>query len=480
MSGRQLLAKRIGLVALANLLVELNSLIMLPLLTKSLPVSEYGVWVQISVTIGLIPAIVLLGFPQSMIRFLPSAQKNDRQEIFYSMASITVLAGLLASVAIFLLAQPIASAIFDGRQNIVQILSALVFLECLISIPFAYFRSVQQIKKYSIFNFVKVSFSLLLVVLLVLSGKGIVGAAIGLLVANTITFLAMGLFVFMDLGFSLPKFKNIREYLAFGLPTMPLSVSGWIVNSSDRYVIGLLLGTAFVGYYSPGYTLGNMITLFMTPISIMLPATLAKYYDDHDIDEVKTILGLSQKYFLALGIPAAFGLSVLSLPILSIISTPDIAAHGYLITPIVALGALFQGAYAISAQVMIVEKNTFLTGKIWMLSALSNLGLNFLLVPSMGITGAAITTLIAFAFSFILTWHYANRSLKIQFDHHFVLKSLTASIIMSLLLLIYQPEGALEVILSIAFGVLVYFVALFLLRGFTFAELDFIRKMIQT
>ena len=53
MSQRQLLAKRIGLVALTNLLVELNSLIMLPLLTKNLPASEYGVWVQISVTIGL-------------------------------------------------------------------------------------------------------------------------------------------------------------------------------------------------------------------------------------------------------------------------------------------------------------------------------------------------------------------------------------------------------------------------------------------
>lgn len=64
MSQRQLLAKRIGLVAITNLLVELNSLIMLPLLTKNLAASEYGVWIQISVTIGLVPAIALLGWGQ--------------------------------------------------------------------------------------------------------------------------------------------------------------------------------------------------------------------------------------------------------------------------------------------------------------------------------------------------------------------------------------------------------------------------------
>ena len=172
MTQRQLLAKRIGLVALTNLLVELNSLIMLPLLTKNLPISEYGVWIQISVTIGLIPAVALLGLPYAMVRFLPSAKGQENiREIFYSMAAIITLAGLVASVAIYLLAEPIATALFDGRLIIVQYLSILVLLECLISIPFCYFRGIQEIKKYSAFNFLKVFFSLLMVIYFVLSGN---------------------------------------------------------------------------------------------------------------------------------------------------------------------------------------------------------------------------------------------------------------------------------------------------------------------
>ena len=122
MSQRQLLAKRIGLVAITNLLVELNSLIMLPLLTKNLPTSEYGVWVQISVTIGLITTVALLGLPYSMVRFLPSAKGRENiQEIFYSMAAIIALAGLAVATGIFLLTEPIASALFNGRQNIVKL-----------------------------------------------------------------------------------------------------------------------------------------------------------------------------------------------------------------------------------------------------------------------------------------------------------------------------------------------------------------------
>jgi O-antigen/teichoic acid export membrane protein len=479
MSHRQLLAKRIGLVAFANLLVELNSLIMLPLLTKNLPTSEYGIWVQISVTIGLIPAVALLGLPYTMVRFLPAAKgKENIREIFYSMAAIISIAGLIASAIIFVLAKPLAFALFDGRIQIVQILSLLVFVECLISIPFAYFRSVQQIKKYSTFNFIKVFFSLLLVIYFIHSGYGIFGAVIGYMIADTLMFLIMGSFVVSDLGLSFPRFKNIREYLAFGMPTIPGSLSSWIVNSSNRYVIGLLMGTTFVGYFSPGYTLGNMIGLFIAPLSLMLPATLSKHYDEHEVEEVKTIMGFSLKYFLALGIPSVFGLSILSRPILNVLSTPEIASQGSLVTPFVALSSLFFGVYVVVVQTMVLEKKTTLTGSIWVVAAILNLILNFMLVPIMGILGAAVTNLIVFSIAFFITAYFADKSLKIHYSIDFAIRSSLASLIMSVLLLHLNPVGSREIILAIIAGALAYFAALFLLKGITVAEIDFFRKLV--
>lgn len=480
MSQYKLLARRIGLVAITNLLVELNSLIMLPLLTKNLPTSEYGIWVQISVTIALVPAVALLGLPYAMARFLPSARARENiQEIFYSLAAIISLFGLAASLAIFLLAKPIASALFDDRLIIVQVLSLLVLLECLISIPFAYFRSVQQIKKYSAFNVVKVFFSLLLVVYLVLSGWGILGAVIGLLISDTLMLFVMSAFVVMDLGVAVPRFKNLREYLAFGMPTVPGNLSSWVVNSSNRYVIGLLMGTTFVGYYSPGHTLGSMINMFIVPISFMLTTALSRHYDENELEKVKVILGFSLKCFLALGIPSAFGLSILSRPILEELSTPEIAAQGYMVTPFVALSVLFLGIYSVMAQIIILEKKTVITGSIWIAAAVLNLGLNCLLVPFIGILGAAVATLAAFALAFILTAHYANKSLKIHFSLSFVLKSIAASLVMSLFLLAISPAGAFELLMSIALGALVYFAVLFLLKGITIGEIYFLKELLH-
>ena len=478
MTQRQLLAKRIGLVALTNLLVELNSLIMLPLLTKNLPVSEYGVWVQISVTIGLVPAVALMGLPYSMVRFLPSAKGRENiREIFFSMSGVIALAGLVASAGIFLLADPIASALFDGRQIIVRYLSVLIFLECMINIPFSYFRGVQQIKKFSIFNFSKVFFSLILAIHFVLSGGGIIGALTALLLSDALILLAMCGMVMKDIGLPFLTLKNIREYLAFGTPTIPGNLSSWIVNSSNRYVIGILMGTTFVGYFSPGYTLGNMINLFIVPLSFILPAALSKHYDEHEVDEVKIILELSLKYFLALAIPAAFGLSLLSRPILRILSTEEIASHGYLITPFMALGALLLGAYAIVAQILVLEKNTVLTGKIWIMAAILNLVFSILLVRWTGIIGGAVATLISFSFAFVSACYYSNKSIKLSIDCVSLAKSLAASLVMSLLLVILNPQGSTGIVISIALGTAVYFSALFALKGFNRDEIDFIKSL---
>lgn len=474
------MAQRIGLMAIANILVELNSLIMLPLLTKNLPISEYGVWVQIMVTIGLVPAIALFGLPYSMSRFLPSAKgRADAQQIFYSMAFIIFMAGLASSAAVFLLAKPLAAALFDDRVNIVQMLSLLILLECLINIPFAYFRSVQRIKKYTAFNFVKVFLSLLLVVYFVLTGWGILGAIVGLLIGDIIMFLVMALAVVVDLGASFPRFENIREYLAFGMPTVPGNLSSWIVNSSDRYVIGLLMGTSYVGYYSPGYSLGNMINIFIAPFGLILTAALSKHYDDHETDEVRIILGYSLKYFLAFAIPSAFGLSLLSRPLLEILATPEIASSGSMITPLVALSVLLLGVYAVIAQIIILEKKTMITGSIWIVAAILNLGLNLLLIPHMGILGAAVATLIAFAFVLISTVYYANKSLKIHFSLNFVLKSVMASSVMSLLLLFLSPVDTAQIFLAVASGALVYFAVLFILKGITFSEIDFFWRLLH-
>ena len=113
-------------------------------------------------------------------------------------------------------------------------------------------------KRYSIFLLIQTYLGVFIVSYFAIKGFGINIAALGLLIANLITFFIMITFIISNIGFKIPKFRNIREYLSFGLPTIPSNFSYWIVDSSDRYIIGIILGTAFVGYYSPGYTLETL------------------------------------------------------------------------------------------------------------------------------------------------------------------------------------------------------------------------------
>ena len=480
MNEHKLFTQRIGLIGITNLLLSLSGIILLPVLTKNIPIEEYGIWVQISVTIGLIPAVVILGLPYTMVRFLAAAKKREEiQEGFYSIAFIVLFTSAIASLLLFLLSKPLAASLFDNNLTIARILSLIVFIECLNGLLLNFFRTFQQIKRYSIFLFIRTYLNVALVAYFVLAGYGLFGAVIGLLISGLVVVLIMASLIISEIGIKIPKFTHIREYLAFGIPTVPGSLSGWVVNSSDCYVIGILLGTAFVGYYSPGYTLGNIIGLFLAPLSFMLPAVLSKYYDENNMNEVKTVLKYSLKYFLLLAMPSVFGLSLLSKPILTILSTPEIAAQGYLITPFVAVSALLYGAYAVILQIIVLEKKTKIVGTIWIMAAILNLGLNIVVVPYMGILGAAITTLLAFALAFVLTSFYSFKYFKFDIDFRFIFKSIFASIVMSLVIIKWNPTGILNILIVIGICAVVYAVILLLLKGVKKEEIAFFRGLFQ-
>jgi len=480
MNEYKLFTQRIGLIGITNLLLSFSGIILLPILTKNIPIEDYGIWVQISVTIGLIPAVVMLGLPYTMVRFLAAAKKREEiQEGFYSIAFIVLFTSAIASLLLFLFSKPLAATLFDNNLTIARILPLIVFIECLNGLLLAFFRTFQQIKRYSIFLSIRTYLNVALVAYFVLSGYGIFGAVLGLLISASFVFLIMAFFIISEIGIKIPKFTHIREYLAFGLPTVPGNLSSWVVNSSDRYVIGIFLGTAFVGYYSPGYTLGSMINMFFAPLGFMLPAVLSKYYDENNMKEVKTVLKYSLKYFLLLAIPAAFGLSLLSKPLLMILSTPEIASQGYMITPFVAVSAVLFGAYGVIMNMIVLEKKTKIVGTIWIIAAILNLGLNIVIVPYIGILGAAITTLLAFALAFILTSFYSFKYFKFDIDFEFILKSIFASVVMSLVIIKWNPIGLLNVLIVIGVCAVVYATILLLLKGVEKEEIKFFKGLFK-
>lgn len=475
-----LFAHRIGLIGITEILVGLSGIILLPILTKNLAIEEYGTWLLFLVTASLIPMLTNLGLPNTMVRFLAGARdRTTIQDGFFSILEIVIFSSGIMSIVLFIAAEPIGDIFFEGNTIIAQILAVSIFILSMQAIFLAFFRTFQKIKRHSFFLFLKEYLKIAFISALIFNGYGILSVVAGFFIAECFVTILMGTMVIRTIGFRRGKFVNIKEYLGYGLPTVPGGLSSWVVSSSDRYLIGFFLGNASVGYYGPGYSLGSLIKTFFSPLAVLLPAVLSKEYDDGKQGEVKRYFNFSLKYFLAVAIPSVIGLSLLAKPILVVLSTPEIAARSYYVTSIVATSFLLLGMYTILVHFFILDKNTLFIGRLWIFAAIANFGLNLLFIPYYGIIGAAITTLSAYAFAFAAVEYYSPKLVDSRNIGIFITKSLFASLIISGIIVLTKPEGFLQISGIVLACAAIYFITIFLLKGFSKEEITFFKSIIR-
>jgi O-antigen/teichoic acid export membrane protein len=471
-------ARRLGWTALATPLTGLSNLILLVVLTKKLPIADYGAWALILVTMGILPWVTTLGLPTAIRRFLAAEKdKGEIREAFYSMGLVVLAASSIVCGLLFLFASQIAASLFHNNITIALLLIPNILIACLTLYLLQYFTTFQQIKTYSLLVIFNAYLNTALIAILVLLGYGLEGAVIALL-AQQLVGLALILYLIVaQIGITIPKFRRVRQYLAFGMPLVPANMAEWIVDSSDRYLVALFLGAAAVGYYSPGYNLGSTLSLIASPLLVLLLPLLSERYDDNKLADVRTILTYSLKYYSAIVIPCVFSLAVLAKPLLLVLTTQEIAVNGYLVTPIVAAGAALIGASTMFFNTLALKKRTALIGMIWAFSAVLNFGLNLVLIPYLGFIGAAITTFLAFLLAFLLTSYYALKEFRFDVKPAFIAKSVCGSSIIALFLLVWNPSGLLSIALSIALAAVIYLGILLVLRGLTIAEIQLIYKI---
>lgn len=475
----QKFTKDILIIGSANLLIALSGFIFLPLITKLLGPENYGIWAQVMVTITFLTPVATLGLPYTLVRFL--AAKKDKKEIQEELSSVLAVvcaASFSVALIILFLAEPI-SKIIIGQQNLLRVLAFIIIVECLNLTLLNLFRAFQQIKKYSFFILFQAFGEVGLVSFTIYLGYGILGAVFSLLIIRLIILLILLVNISRNIGFKIPKFLEIKKYLSFSLPTVSSNTSYWIIQSSDRYLIGFFWGTLLVGYYAPSYVIANVLNLFIFPLSFLLPAVLSKLFDENKINEVKTYLKYSIKYFLMMAIPSFIGLSLLSKQLLIIFSTPEISEHSYFITPFIILSNLLFGVYAIVVQIISLAKKTKIIGTIWTISAFINLGLNIYIIPKIGILGAAITTIVSYTLAFLLILYFSLKELKFDIDWQFVLKSIVASFLMGFVIFLLNPTGLLNVLLTIACGTAIYGILIFLLRCIKKEEILFFLRILK-
>ena len=479
MNAYKLFVERVGLVGITNILISLSSLIFIPIITKSFSTAEYGIWAQVLTTIALLPNIANLGLPYTMVRFLSAEHDKVKfKESFYPMITVTTIFTLIICGLCVLFAKPIAASLFNGNLKIFYITVFISFFACVNLMLITFYRTVQRMKRYSIYLILQSYIGVFVCIYLTMNRYPLDVVVWGLFTGYFAVFLMMSINIIGDLGFGF-KFNTLKEEIKFALPTVPSNVSSWVVDSSDKYVLGIILGSAAVGWYSPGYSIGSILLMFLSPFAVLLPAVLPEYYENGGMKEVNNFLRYSMKYYLLLTVPAAVGLSILSKSLLLSITTFDIANHGFIITPFVALGAVFMGLYGITNNILILEKNTKVLGKLWIFVAILNVVLNIIFIPFMGILGAAIATLISYAFAFIVTALVSRRYMGLPFEVNSSIKIVVASAIMGVVVYLVNPVGIINIIWVSILGAAIYFVLIFAFRTISKKELDLIKSFVK-
>ena len=481
MSEYKSFTKHIGLIGLTKVLYYARSIILLPILTKSLGAQGYGLWAQASVTIGLLFPLISLGLHGALIRFL--AVKKDKKEIqegFYSILFFILITGLIACSGMLIFSRSIADMFFDQRVDIVRLLAFIILVQSINMVFLSYFKAFKQMGKYSSFFLFQAYGELALITYLIFSGYGILEVIWSVLIIKLITLLIMFILVMQQIGIRFPKFVNIKEYLNYSLPMVPSNISAWFINSSDRYVIAYFLGVIFVGLYSPAYTLGGIIMIFIEPFAFVLLPYLSKLYDEKKYKEVKKYIFYSLKYFLVAAIPSAVGISLLSKPLLSVLSTQEIASKAYFITPFIATSIVLFGIIVIISQNIALVKKTKIIGMSWILSASLNLALNIVLIPTYGIIAAAITTLIAYVLTLIILTLFSLKYFTFKTDWLSLIKCGLASFIMATLIYIINPQNITQIIFTILISIVVYSSIFLLLKGLHKEEYKFFKSFIKS
>ena len=253
---------------------------------------------------AILPAIAILGLPYTFVRYC-SASKDPKkvQETFYSITFLIGIVNLGLVLVLFLLASTLSKSLFNGNLAVAIILPVTIFFTAFILLFYDIFRTFRKNNTYTIFIVGQAYLTVFIVALLVTHGYGIIGAVLGMLITQIIVFIIMFIMVVKMIGFTLPRFHDMRHYLNFGIPTIPSNLSTLILDASDRYIIGFIIGLSSVGYYSGGYLIGSLIIILLSPFFVLLLPILAQYHAVGDISNIRRYLNHSIKLFLVVAIP---------------------------------------------------------------------------------------------------------------------------------------------------------------------------------
>lgn len=466
------LLRHVSNYSLGSLVVTLAGFISFPILTRILGVDDYGNMSLVAVTLTFLVAVGKLGLQHSTIMFYSEtdAGKNEwtLPQYYSTILGGMAATGLLVTVCWVLIAYTAEKVFWDkpGLLDIFILSAPLIFLRVVHSCVNGILRAQEKSGWVSIYSVVARYGNLAFVV----GGLLFVEASlrvffIATIASESLVLILMAMSVFSGQSMHIGKFQPrlYRTMVMFGLPMLGYEMAGIFASLGDRYVIKLVLGAEELGKYSAAYNLSEYVSAII--ISSLAAAILPMYlriWAESGREKTEEFLANSLKIYVFAALPVAFGFSAVARDFISIMASAEYQ-EGAVTVPYIVIGMIVDGAIIILAAGLYVKKESKLLMLSLGASSVLNLALNIILVPKIGIKGAAIATLVTYTTFAYMAWRLSSRHISIALPWRQFLRYGTFSVLMYLAVgLVVMDSPVLSLIAKVCTGLLVYVVMVFL------------------
>lgn len=231
---------------------------------------------------------------------------------------------------------------------------------------------------------------LVLTVLLVLLGTGYAGAVAAIAAAAWAT-AALALIALARRVRGIPRAPavyQIREVFTFSMVSWVAALAATGLIWAGTLMLGALTDPGQVGVYNVATRLVGLAVFVLPPITATFSPHMAHLHHVGDRAEAARAFGNATRWSLLLSMPAFVMLIVFPGPLLQLFG-PEFV-DGAVVTIVLACGQLVAAAVGPSGVVLNMSGRVGLSLLDNGLILVANIALNFLLIPSMGILGAAL------------------------------------------------------------------------------------------
>ena len=406
MSKGKDLAKNTAIVSIGKICTQLITFLLLPVYTAVLSNEEYGVVDLLNTLTSLLLPIVTLQIEQGIFRYLIDCRENNEKQIKLITTIIRfMIIQSIVCIVIFLCVSPFIHneyKYFLMANLLMGIFSSLLLQIC---------RGLGDNATYAIGSFITGAFTVVLNVIFIVAFRW---GAYGMLGATAISNFICAVYIFLKrkiYKYIKPKQfdkKILKEIIKYSVPLIPNMISWWIVSASDRTIISAVIGIAQNGIYSAANKFSGVFTTLYSVFNLTWTESASININSEDRDEFfSKILDFVIRFFgcLCLG-------TIAVMPFAFNILINEKFAEAYYQIPILILGSVFNILVSFVGSIYVAKKLTKEIAKTSVISAVINIFVNIVLIKSIGLYAASISTVIAYALMFIYRWIDVKKYVK--------------------------------------------------------------------